>query len=187
MRWQDATISPTQNVHPFGRELVQLLWDENTLALLPDCGWFDGGCLILCSALHQWSQGVLQPSAWVRVIDGHLQCDHWAVWGQFDDVLLLFDGDGVGTELDFTAKMRLEGCADGELLTDCLRLFEAACAGRRPADEANLYPGNPVASLVRLLDRHIGSFSTQRIRLGWPDTDLSWTPHRGAPLRPHQK
>lgn len=172
-RWQDLSSSPTLNVHPLGAHLVDVLWAEEALDLLPGYGWLDGGCLVLCCALQQWSGGVLSPCAWVRnTSDGDQRIDHWAVSTQIESEHLFLDGDGLGTEADLVAKMTLEGRADGQLVLDAGALFALACDGKRPIEEANLYPGHPVNELVRHLNIQLGAFSLDHIVLGWPDRGL---------------
>lgn len=101
--------------------------------------------------------------------DNRLVVDHYAANIVDEDELLLLDGDGLGTAEDFASKMGMEGVAEGFLIVDALPYFEAACAGMRPALEANLYPSNQVATLVKRLTETFGGFSMERVWLGWPE------------------
>jgi hypothetical protein len=51
------------------RRLKAVLWTDTALALLPDCGWIDGGCAILALALQRLGEvgdltGVWQVGPW---------------------------------------------------------------------------------------------------------------------------
>lgn len=176
MRWQSFDDGIAQNLHPFGQDLQAFLQQDHQLQILPGCGWMDGGCLILAAALRTWSQGKLGVAAWMRECahtDDGLLVDHYAATVLDEDVLVLLDGDGLGTYGDFTAKMGLEQASEGFLVVDAMPYFEMACAGRRPDVEANLYPNNPVPELARRLGNAFGDFSMDRIWLGWPERSLN--------------
>ncbi len=179
MRWQSFDEGVAQNLHPFGQDLQAFLQEDRQLQILPGHGWMDGGCLVLAAALRTWSRGRLGVAAWMRECgqsDDGLLIDHYAASILEEDVLVLFDGDGLGTADDFTAKMGLERAPEGFLVVDAMSYFEQACSGLRPGVEANLYPDNPVPALVKRLAGAFGEFSMDRIWLGWPDCELGAEP-----------
>lgn len=178
MRWQSFVEGVAQNQHPFGADLQAFLWEESQVELLPECGWLDGGCLILASAIRAWSLGQAGIAAWVRPYDQSpdgLLVDHYAATLCDEGQLLFIDGDGIGTEDDFIEKMGMEPDRGGFLMPDALVLFDAACAGQRPCNEVNLAPRNPAALLARRLGQAFGPFSMERVWLGWPE-DHSYEP-----------
>ncbi|WP_323025767.1 hypothetical protein [Castellaniella sp.] len=175
MRWQAFSKGIAQNLHPFGQDLLVFLQEDRQVRILPGYGWMDGGCLVLAAALRAWSQGRLGIAAWMRECaqtDDGLLVDHYAATVLDEDVFLLLDADGLGTVEDFTAKMDLEQTSGGFLVVDALPYFEQACIGQRPKIEANLYPGNPVPTLVSGLVQAFGDFTMDRIWLGWPERGL---------------
>lgn len=171
-RWQNFDDGTAQNRHPFGADLHAFLWAESQVKLLQQCGWLDGGCLILASAVRTWSLDQCGVAAWVRPDEqspGGLLVDHYAATLCDEGKLLFIDGDGIGTEDDFIEKMSMELVQDGFLMPDALALFDAACAGQRPCHEANLALQNPSALLARRLGETFGAFSMDRIWLDWPE------------------
>lgn len=72
------------------KEPVELLYHNL------DCGFFDGGCLILADALALWSHGNLTLGACRRV--RYSIVDHWFVCMNIGDKNLVIDADGLKDE-----------------------------------------------------------------------------------------
>ena len=93
-----------RNLLPFGmrlQEAVSEVYDRGIWFSEFDGGFQDGGCLIFASALSLWSKGQIGLKAiYCRTIQGIPQ----HVVGCLGP--LLFDSDGVGTDLDLIRKIR---------------------------------------------------------------------------------
>lgn len=181
LQHQDPDTALTVNAHPFGQELSELLWSERLLDVLDGPGWLDGGCLILANAVDIWSRSILKPIAWVwkddTLSDG-VRASHYAMaYDLGDGELAILDGNGLGTLADFEASMRFEHenhshQGAGYVQLDAAKLYQDACQGRRPEEEANIYPGDTRGFLVfKELNRAFGRFEEDRILLAWPEPD----------------
>lgn len=92
---------------PFGRALRRFLLSREPLALLPECGWLDGGCLVLRDALVTWGQGALHPGATLRSNGERLFVDHGFTWLELGGRRVIVDGDGVQDEHGLRRKLEL--------------------------------------------------------------------------------
>jgi|GEM_PF-3667829 len=96
-----------RNHHPFGVALRRFLLSRKALALLPDCGWLDGGCLVLSDALVRWSGGTLRPGGTLRAKEDRLFLDHAFAWIVVDGAPCILDGDGLQSEYALRRKLEL--------------------------------------------------------------------------------
>lgn len=92
---------------PFGRALHRFLQSNGVLALLPGCGWLDGGCLILREALVQWGSGELSPGVSARTREAKSFVDHGFAWLDLNGQRIILDGDGVQDEEGLQRKLEL--------------------------------------------------------------------------------
>lgn len=135
---------------PFGLKLRRFLWSQPCLALLPECGWLDGGCLILRDALVQWGNGYLHPGASHRTHRSITFVDHGFAWLDVMGHRLFIDGDGIQEESAFKEKLAVlqqHPTVDLRFDTSTERVVGI--------------PVDPDASrtLAQLLSRRLGGFS----------------------------
>lgn len=130
---QPGEVAWPMTTNTFPSDLNDWLNRDKQLALLPDCGWMDGGCRILATALQRWIGSHAQLVA-VGSAAGRPAADHVAVQLIGSDGDIVIDADGPAKGQDYLQRLRdLEGmpdpwtdCADGNLLDQHGILNEAS-------------------------------------------------------------
>lgn len=154
MRLSSVRGGRFRNHHPFGKALRRFLNSGEPIALLPGCGWVDGGCFILREALILWSNDELNPGATLRRRGDRLYVDHGFAWIDVGAGRVLVDGDGLQDEEGLRRKLEhLEG----------VRLPEVRYA--RCTEHAVGIPVDVARSkaLAELLRRRFGAFHVRLI------------------------